>query len=36
MEALIMDGFFDAVLDITTTELADDLCGEYAVLVQID
>jgi len=27
MEALIMDGFFDAILDITTTELADDLCG---------
>jgi uncharacterized protein (UPF0261 family) len=27
MEALIREGFFDAVLDITTTELADDLCG---------
>lgn len=27
MEALTMDGFFDAILDITTTELADDLCG---------
>jgi len=27
MEALILDGYFDAVLDITTTELADDLCG---------
>ena len=27
MEALILEGFFDAVLDITTTELADDLCG---------
>ncbi|MEM8892328.1 MAG: Tm-1-like ATP-binding domain-containing protein, partial [Bacteroidota bacterium] len=26
MESLISDGFFDAVLDITTTELADDLC----------
>ena len=26
MEALITDGFFDAVLDLTTTELADDLC----------
>ncbi|MEK6481017.1 Tm-1-like ATP-binding domain-containing protein [Catalinimonas sp. 4WD22] len=26
MEALIREGFFDAVLDITTTELADDLC----------
>lgn len=26
MEALIRDGYFDAVLDITTTELADDLC----------
>ncbi len=27
MEALIRDDYFDAVLDITTTELADDLCG---------
>lgn len=27
MEALVLDGCFDAVLDITTTELADDLCG---------
>ncbi|MBC7569640.1 MAG: Tm-1-like ATP-binding domain-containing protein [Spirosoma sp.] len=27
MESLITDGFFDAVLDITTTELADDLCN---------
>lgn len=27
MESLIREGFFDAVLDITTTELADDLCG---------
>lgn len=27
MEAFIRDGYFDAVLDITTTELADDLCG---------
>ncbi|MDW3651967.1 MAG: Tm-1-like ATP-binding domain-containing protein [Bacteroidia bacterium] len=26
MESLISDGFFDAVLDITTTELADELC----------
>lgn len=26
MEALITEGWFDAVLDITTTELADDLC----------
>src|SRR3546814_10659211 len=26
MEALIRDGYFTAVLDITTTELADDLC----------
>jgi uncharacterized protein (UPF0261 family) len=26
MEALIREGYFDAVLDITTTELADDLC----------
>ncbi|PHN01400.1 Tm-1-like ATP-binding domain-containing protein [Flavilitoribacter nigricans] len=26
MEALIREGFFDALLDITTTELADDLC----------
>jgi len=27
MEALILEGCFDAVLDITTTELADELCG---------
>lgn len=27
MESLIGDGYFDAVLDITTTELADELCG---------
>lgn len=27
MEALIRENCFDAVLDITTTELADDLCG---------
>ena len=27
MEALIREGYFNAVLDITTTELADDLCG---------
>lgn len=27
MEALIREGSFDAVLDVTTTELADDLCG---------
>ncbi|MBE9463505.1 Tm-1-like ATP-binding domain-containing protein [Dyadobacter subterraneus] len=27
MEALIREGYFDAVLDVTTTELADDLCG---------
>lgn len=27
MEALIREGSFEAVLDITTTELADDLCG---------
>ena len=27
MESLIVDGCFDAVLDITTTELADELCG---------
>jgi uncharacterized protein (UPF0261 family) len=27
MESLIRDNCFDAVLDITTTELADDLCG---------
>lgn len=27
MESLIMEGHFDAVLDVTTTELADDLCG---------
>ncbi|MBC7891642.1 MAG: Tm-1-like ATP-binding domain-containing protein, partial [Sphingobacteriaceae bacterium] len=27
MEALITEGRFDAVLDITTTELADELCG---------
>lgn len=27
MESLIKDGVFDAVLDVTTTELADELCG---------
>lgn len=27
MEALICEGVFDAVLDLTTTELADELCG---------
>ncbi|MBU1821934.1 MAG: Tm-1-like ATP-binding domain-containing protein, partial [Bacteroidetes bacterium] len=27
MEALIREGCFEAVLDVTTTELADDLCG---------
>jgi uncharacterized protein (UPF0261 family) len=27
MESLIREGCFEAVLDITTTELADDLCG---------
>ena len=27
MESLIKEGCFDAVLDITTTELADELCG---------
>lgn len=27
MEALIYEGCFDAVLDLTTTELADDLCS---------
>lgn len=27
MESLIREGCFDAVLDITTTELADDLCS---------
>lgn len=27
MEALIREGFFDAVLDITTTEIADELFG---------
>lgn len=27
MESLIREGYFEAVLDITTTELADDLCG---------
>src|SRR5690606_9469384 len=27
MEALIREGCFDGILDITTTELADDLCG---------
>lgn len=26
MESLVLEGCFDAVLDITTTELADDLC----------
>src|SRR5690606_30825993 len=27
MESLIAGGYFDGVLDITTTELADELCG---------
>ncbi len=27
MEALIREGYFDGVLDVTTTELADHLCG---------
>lgn len=27
MEALIREGVFDAVLDLTTTELADEFCG---------
>lgn len=27
MEGLTMDGCFNAILDITTTELADELCG---------
>lgn len=27
MESLVRDGYIDAVLDITTTELADELCG---------
>ncbi|MCY7357488.1 MAG: Tm-1-like ATP-binding domain-containing protein [Rudanella sp.] len=27
MENLIEEGYFDAVLDVTTTELADELCG---------
>ena len=27
MESLIHEGCFDALLDVTTTELADDLCG---------
>ena len=27
MEELIQGGYFDALLDITTTELADELCG---------
>lgn len=27
MESLTKDGVFDAVLDLTTTELADELCG---------
>lgn len=27
MESLMTEGLFDAVLDLTTTELADDLCG---------
>ncbi|MCK0145423.1 Tm-1-like ATP-binding domain-containing protein [Arenibacter sp. F26102] len=27
MEGLTLDGYFDAILDITTTELADELCG---------
>ncbi|SIQ91901.1 Uncharacterized protein, UPF0261 family [Maribacter ulvicola] len=27
METLTVDGVFDAILDLTTTELADELCG---------
>src|SRR5690606_3645813 len=27
MESLITGGYFDGVLDLTTTELADELCG---------
>ncbi|GGW51337.1 hypothetical protein GCM10007383_38560 [Arenibacter certesii] len=27
MESLVREGVFDAVLDVTTTELADELCG---------
>ena len=27
MESLIREGCFDALLDVTTTELADHLCG---------
>lgn len=27
MESLTREGFFDAILDLTTTELADELCG---------
>lgn len=27
MEALIRDGYFSGLLDLTTTEMADDLCG---------
>lgn len=27
MEGLIREGLFDAVIDVTTTELADELCG---------
>jgi uncharacterized protein (UPF0261 family) len=27
MESLIADGYVDGVLDITTTEWADELCG---------
>lgn len=27
MEGLISDGYFEALLDITTTELADEVCG---------
>ncbi|NKI28467.1 UPF0261 family protein [Arenibacter sp. 6A1] len=27
MESLIREGVFDAVLDVTTTEIADELCG---------
>ncbi len=27
MEGLIRDGYFQGVLDVTTTEWADELCG---------
>lgn len=27
METLLRDGYFDGVLDVTTTELADEICG---------